>query len=203
MHVTPIPADQLTGHMAEIHASEQSERGYVPNHTRLFSLNPEAYDAWRALSHSIRRRMRLRRYELATLAAAAALGCRYCVSAHGAAVIEAGLFDRTQVESILRDRRTASLEPAEVAIMDFAADVARDASTMTAARVATLRSHGLTDAEIFDVALAAAARSFFSKALDSMGVEPDDALAATNDLLDIAGRDNHSKPSPVRRTTCA
>jgi len=36
-----------------------------------------------------------------------------------------------------------------------------------------LRSLGLTDAELMDVVLAAAARCFFSKTLDALGVEPD------------------------------
>jgi len=36
-----------------------------------------------------------------------------------------------------------------------------------------LRSAGLSDADIVDVVLAAAARCFFSKTLDALGVEPD------------------------------
>ena len=36
-----------------------------------------------------------------------------------------------------------------------------------------LRSLGLTDAEIMDVVLAAAARCFFSKTLDGLGVQAD------------------------------
>ncbi|HEY2542251.1 MAG TPA: hypothetical protein VGH92_04295, partial [Gaiellaceae bacterium] len=40
-----------------------------------------------------------------------------------------------------------------------------------------LRDLGLTDAEIMDVALAAAARCFFSKTLDALGVLPDATFA--------------------------
>jgi hypothetical protein len=39
-----------------------------------------------------------------------------------------------------------------------------------------LRVLGLTDEEIFDVILAAAARSFFAKALDATGTAPDAAF---------------------------
>ena len=38
-----------------------------------------------------------------------------------------------------------------------------------------LRDHGFTDAEIFDIAAAAAARCFFSKLLDALGAEADGA----------------------------
>jgi len=36
-----------------------------------------------------------------------------------------------------------------------------------------LRAHGFSDAEILDIALAAAARNFYSKVLDAVGAEPD------------------------------
>jgi len=42
-----------------------------------------------------------------------------------------------------------------------------------------LRSHGYQDAEIFDVAAAAAARCFFSKLLDALGGQADSTF---NDL---------------------
>jgi alkylhydroperoxidase family enzyme len=57
--------------------------------------------------------------------------------------------------------------------MQFAAKVARDASSITASDVETLRRRGLSDAEIFDVVSAAAVRCFFSKTLDALGVQPD------------------------------
>jgi hypothetical protein len=36
-----------------------------------------------------------------------------------------------------------------------------------------LRAYGLSDAEILDIVLTAAARTFFSKVLDALGAEPD------------------------------
>jgi hypothetical protein len=44
---------------------------------------------------------------------------------------------------------------------------------VTEADVEQLRAHGLTDAEIVDVAAAASARCFFSKMLDGLGVQAD------------------------------
>ncbi len=59
--------------------------------------------------------------------------------------------------------------------MDFAEKVAADAADMTAADVAELRASGRSDDGILDVALAAAARCFFSTVLAAMGAEPDAA----------------------------
>jgi hypothetical protein len=63
--------------------------------------------------------------------------------------------------------------------MAFAEKAARSADQITSADVEVLRSHGYRDEEVFDVAAAAAARCFFSKLLDALGVEPDSSY---NDL---------------------
>ena len=63
----------------------------------------------------------------------------------------------------------------------FATQVARDASSVTAGDVQQLRDHGLTDPEIVDVVLAAAARAFFTKVLDALGVQADAQLGDTFD----------------------
>jgi alkylhydroperoxidase family enzyme len=51
--------------------------------------------------------------------------------------------------------------------------VADDATSITDADLQPLRDLGLTDTDIMDVVLAAAARCFFSKTLDALGVRPD------------------------------
>jgi alkylhydroperoxidase family enzyme len=82
------------------------------------------------------------------------------------------------VRRIALDHRAAGLDDVDVAVMDFAEQVAADATAITRADVERLRAFGLTDGEIVDVAAAAAARAFFSKMLDALGAEPDvDGLA--------------------------
>jgi alkylhydroperoxidase family enzyme len=63
----------------------------------------------------------------------------------------------------------------------FATHVAGDASSITAADVDELRNQGLSDPEIVDVALAAAARAFFTKVLDALGVQADAELGLSFD----------------------
>ena len=57
--------------------------------------------------------------------------------------------------------------------MDLAERVVDDASSIDEADLQRLRDLGLSDAEIMDVVLAAAARCFFAKTVDAMGVLPD------------------------------
>jgi uncharacterized peroxidase-related enzyme len=185
MHVHTTAPEDATGLVRQIYDEDLAEDGYVSNISRLYSLKPEVLLAWRQLSRSIRESMDLRRYELATLAAARALQCRYCVAAH-AEVLQSTFYDRAQLEAITADFRSAAcLDPTDVAIMAFAEEVALHAYRVTPEDVDELRSLGLTDDEVFEVALAASARAFFSKSLDAMGAQPDEALAGTADLFDL------------------
>jgi uncharacterized peroxidase-related enzyme len=170
--IETVPEADATSAVAEMYDADREIRGYLPNYTKAFSLRPEVYAAWRRLNSAITTNMDLRRYELATVAAARRLRSSYCTLAHGSVLISK-FFGPEAVRALVDDHRTADLEPTDVAVMDLADKVADDAGSVSRADVDRLRALGLTDAEILDVVLAAAARSFFSKALDALGVEPD------------------------------
>jgi len=152
-------------------ASEVADQGFVSAHTSVLSLNAEAYEAWEALSAAVHRSMGTRRYELVTLAAAGAIGSAHCRLAHGRKSLE--VFGREQLLRIARDYHSAGLDEAEVAMMEFAERVSTDASSMTDDDSAHLRRLGLSDAQIVDVALAAAARNFYSRAIQALAIERD------------------------------
>lgn len=75
--IKAIPAEQAQGRVLEQYTAALGNNGYIPNYLQAFSLRPEVYDAWGTLLGAVRGKMRLRRYELVTLAAAMALGCTY------------------------------------------------------------------------------------------------------------------------------
>lgn len=72
-----IEEDQAVGLVKEQYLDALETNHYVPNYIKAFSNHPEVYDAWTKLIGEIRAKMRLRRYELVTFAAAMALGCSY------------------------------------------------------------------------------------------------------------------------------
>jgi uncharacterized peroxidase-related enzyme len=117
----------------------------------------------------------VRTYELATLAAARALRSSYCSLAHGS-VLANKIFDAPTVTAIMKEAHDVPLESRERAMMAFVDQVVLNADGITAADIERLRAHGYRDEEIFDVAAAAAARCFFSKLLDALGVQPDSAF---------------------------
>ena len=170
--IETIPDAEATGTVAEMYEADRAAFGDLPNFTQAFSLRPEVYAAWRNLNGAIRTNMDLRRYELATLAAALRLRSSYCTLAHGSALM-AKFLEPDALRAMVDDYRTADLEPADLAVMELADKVAHDATSVTQADVDRLRTLGLTDGEIVDVVLTAAARCFFSKTLDALGAEPD------------------------------
>lgn len=155
--------------------------GYLPNYTRLFAHSPAVYLAWQQLNGAVKAGMELRRYELATLAAARALKSSYCGLAHGK-VLRDKFFDAPTVAAIASDHGSAGLSAQEVAVVNFAGKAAADASSITEADVAGLRAHGLDDTDIFRVILAVGARCFFSTVLSAGGAEPDPQY---NESLDV------------------
>ena len=76
-YIHQIPYEQADGRLREIYDADLKTLGYIQNTDLVFSLRPEVNDAWTALIKTIRSHMRLRRYELVTLASAKTLGCRY------------------------------------------------------------------------------------------------------------------------------
>ena len=47
MRVTPVAPEDATGALHALYEGELAAKGYIPNYTRLFSLRPEVYRAWR------------------------------------------------------------------------------------------------------------------------------------------------------------
>src|SRR5665647_3204619 len=125
MFIQTIPEEEAEGKLRAIYEGDCQSIGYVPNHAKVFSLRPDVMEAWRAFQGSIRKNMRLRRYELVTLAAAMALKCRYCLLAHGAILLKNGV-SPDQLRLILTNFKDAGLEPGEVAMMEFAQKIIRD-----------------------------------------------------------------------------
>jgi uncharacterized peroxidase-related enzyme len=175
--IDTIPPEAADGDVAAMYETDRAGWGFLPNFTRAYSHRPGVYAAWRGLNGSIKGNMDERRYEIATLAAARRLRSSYCSLAHGRVL--ARLVPASVVEDIALGRPSEELDAVDMAVIDLADKVATDATSVTQGDIEHLRGLGLTDAEILDVVLAAAARCFFSKVLDAVGCDPD---AAFNEL---------------------
>jgi len=177
-----VPPEDASGEVKAMYDKDLAAQGYVANYTRAFSARPDVLQGWLALKDAITSGMDPRLYELATVAAATAIRSSYCSLVHGN-ILATGYYPPEQVVSIAGDgdEAAAALDTADAAVVRFARKVAEEAEQITPEDVGELRRLGFSDADVFNVILAAAARCFFSKVLDATGTLPD---AALNDLPD-------------------
>lgn len=180
--IATIAEDHAPDDVKRMYDQNLEKQGYIPNYSRVFSHRPQVMEAWGNLLRAIKGNMEMRRFELATLAAARALKNSYCSLAHGS-VLRQKFYSPEDLTLIAKDYRSAALTAAEIAMMAYAEQIALDASAVTENQIQELRDHGFSDAEIFDIATAAAARCFFAKTLDALGAEPDESYWALEESL--------------------
>ncbi len=176
-HIQPIPDAEAQGTLRELYDQDLKDEGYIWNTTRVWMYRPEMLGTWRQVQKTVRTHLRLRTFELVTLAAARAMGCVYCMLAHGSILRKNG-FTAEQIIAILRDPHKAGLSPQEMHLMDYAAKISGDSRSITSADTEVLRQDGLTEQQITDVALAAVMRNFLSRFFDALGADPDPELIA-------------------------
>jgi uncharacterized peroxidase-related enzyme len=187
-YITTIAPEEATGAVQALYQQQQGGLDYLPNYARVFCHRPQVMQAWADLQRAIRQEMDTRTYSLITLAAALAIRSSYCALAHG----------RKLLGRYFRDEDPSPLAAGERAMMHFARKVALDSSSITATDIHALRDAGFSEARIFDIAAAAAARCFFAKLPDALGARPDAALGdlppRLRDLLAV-GRPAAKAPS--------
>ena len=181
-YLPTVPPEEAAGEVKAIYDKDLAAQGYVANYTRAFSRRPEVLQGWLGLKDAITSGMDSRLYELATVAAATAIRSSYCSLVHGN-ILATSYYPAEKVASMAADEVGDGLDAADVAVVRFARKVAQEAEKITQEDVDELRDVGLSDADVFNVILAAAARCFFSKVLDATGTLPDAALHDMPDQL--------------------
>ena len=188
---TVRPAD-ATGDVREMYERQEDYWGYVPNYAKAFSHRTEALARWGRLLAELRRPTDDRRFELVTFVAAYALKNSGCSLVHGKEL--ASFIGEEAVVAIANGREADVLPDIDVTIVQFARQIAKDATKVTSGMVDRLKyRHDLTDAEVFDIAALAAGRAFFTKLLDGLGVETDSVWK----VLDADFRENLSIGRPM------
>lgn len=174
-----VAPDDARDEVRAMYERQQDSWGFVPNYAKIFSHRPEVLARWGKLLAEIKRPMDKRRFELVTFVAAYELRNSACALAHGKALAE--FYAPDTVRAIAEDRAGEALSEADRAVLRFTRQIVKDASKVTSGLVGQLKEHGLSDAEIFDIAATAAGRAFFTRLLDGLGVEPDSSFLALDE----------------------
>ena len=178
--IDTVSAEDASGPTKELYdKATEMVGGFLPNWARPFSHRPEVCNAWFGLLQSIKANIDERRYELITLAAAQEMQNSYCMLAHGTILMREH-YSADQLQQIVAMSPDSKLNETDKAIMEFARKVVRDATSVTQSDVDRLKGLSLSDADVMDIVCTAAARCFFSKTSDALGVLPDVSFLETD-----------------------
>jgi uncharacterized peroxidase-related enzyme len=78
--------------------------------------------------------------------------------------------DEELAAALRRDYTTANLSPADRAMLDYAAQLTRDATRVSSADLERLRQHGFNDVAILQINLIACWFNYVNRVADGLGV---------------------------------
>ncbi len=163
----PVPTlDELPDDIRSVIEGVAERSGFVPNVFLTMAHRPAEFRAFMAFHDALMEPERGGREcglskaerELIVVATSAANDCLYCVVAHGA-ILRVRAQNPLLADQVAINWRHADLSERERAICDFATTLATDPTALGEADHESLRSHGLSDEDIWDVG---AITSFFA-----------------------------------------
>jgi uncharacterized peroxidase-related enzyme len=175
MFIKTIEPGEATGEIAELYNAEIASMGRVMQATQCWSARPDMILPVERLLHQLRDNFSLGlvNFRLITFVAAKHVPSSYCSHVYFRTLSAA--IGREQARAVQADHRNAGLSDQQVAMLDYAEQITRDASRIGQADIDRLRAVGFTDLNIADIALAASYRNFMSRYFDAVGatVEPE------------------------------
>ncbi len=171
---------EATGDVKRLYDRDIADDGFVSESTRALTTRAEILPVVDTFLHGLKQGTTLtpREYKLVTLVAAARAGSSYCGMIYGRALVKE-LGSPEAVQRLVTDYRTAGLSPREVAMLEYADKISTAPSAIAQADIDRLRAAGLSDQNIFDVALCACFRQFLSRMLNAVGADTDPPIVAS------------------------
>src|SRR5256885_8794219 len=136
----------------------QEKSGFVPNVFLTLAYRPEEFRAFFAYHDALMEKeggLSKAEREMIVVATSAANQCHYCVIAHGA-ILRIRAKDPLIADQVAVNYLNAPLTPRQRAMLDFALKVARRSHDVGEDDFALLRTHGLSDEDVWDVGAIAA-----------------------------------------------
>jgi uncharacterized peroxidase-related enzyme len=142
-----------------------------------FTYRPETAKPMRELAHILLHEpnsLTPAERELIATHVSAGNNTKFCALSHGAAATAHLGGDETLVKQIKTDVSSADVSPKLKALLNIAGKVRQDGKLVTSTDVEAARQEGVTDLEIHDTVLIAAAFSMFNRYVDGLGTwQPD------------------------------
>ncbi|MFP3504398.1 peroxidase-related enzyme [Burkholderia sp. SIMBA_062] len=151
----PVPAlDDLPDDIRERIAAVQEKSGFIPNVFLTLAHRPDEFRAFMAYHDALMDKpgnLTKAEREMIVVATSAVNQCQYCVIAHGA-ILRIRAKDPLIADQVATNYRKADLTVRQKAMLDFAMKVSQTAHLVGEADFDTLKSHGFTEEDVWDIA---------------------------------------------------
>jgi uncharacterized peroxidase-related enzyme len=148
--------------------------GFIPNVFLAWAYRPEEFRAFFAYHDALLEKeggLTKAEREMIVVATSSLNHCHYCVIAHGA-ILRVRAKDPLLADQVAVNYLNAELTPRQRAMLDFAIKVAVESHTVNDEDFARLKSHGLTDDDIWDVGSITALFALSNRVANLLALKP-------------------------------
>jgi len=170
--IETISETEATGELKAVYDDILSSRGKMSNIMRIHSLNPPTMKAHIDLyMATVFGRMKVKRSERELIATmvSATNKCPYCITHHAEALMHYWK-DRSRIDRVINDFRSANLSERELAMVVYAVKLTGSPSEMCEEDVEALRVAGFSDRDVLDINLIASYFNFVNRIALGLGV---------------------------------
>jgi uncharacterized peroxidase-related enzyme len=151
----PVPKlDDLPQDIKDKILQVQDKAGFVPNVFITLAHRPDEFRAFFAYHDALMLReasgLSKGEREMIVVATSGVNHCLYCVVAHGA-ILRIYAKNPRVADQVAVDHRKADITPRQTAMLDFAVKLARTPETLAEADYQSLREHGFSEEDIWDI----------------------------------------------------
>jgi uncharacterized peroxidase-related enzyme len=173
----PVPSlDDLPDDIRVRILEVQEKSGFVPNVFLTLAHRPDEFRAFFAYHDALMLKpsgLTKGEREMIVVATSGANNCVYCVVAHGAIL---RIYEKNPLiaEQVATNYRKADIPPRQKAMLAFAMKVATASGTIDDADFETLRPHGFSDEDIWDIGAIAAFFALSNRMANMIAMRPND-----------------------------
>ena len=171
------PRDSLPDDLRARLAQVEEKSGFVPNIFLSLARRPAEWRAFFAYHDALMDKdtpgLPTADRELIVVATSAENRCLYCVVAHGA-ILRIRARNPRLADQVATDWRKAEIDDRQRAVVEVAVRLAREPWTVTPAVLGSLREHGLTEDDIWDVGAISAFFAMSNRLVHLTGTMPNE-----------------------------
>jgi uncharacterized peroxidase-related enzyme len=177
----PVPKlDDLPEDIRSRMLEVQEKAGFIPNVFLTLAHRPAEWRAFFAYHDALMEResgLSKAEREMIVVATSGANDCHYCIVAHGA-ILRIYTKNPLVADQVATNYRKADITPRQKAMLAFALKVSLRSRDLVDDDYATVRAHGFSDEEIWDIGAIAAFFAMSNRMADLISMRPNDEFFA-------------------------